>query len=104
MKQGIYDSANFSHHDLILFFRHQLRVKIRCDRKHLNHITFDKKCVYAASLVVRKGTTFESSFPPLPAQKNNGPDPSGPYPKLVEILVPLDPLVSILRCVIGHIT
>ena len=42
-KKGLYDSANFSHRDLIWFFRHQLRVKIRCDRKHLNCITFKKK-------------------------------------------------------------
>ena len=26
--KGLYESANFSHRDLILFFRHQLRVKI----------------------------------------------------------------------------
>ena len=28
----LYDDANFSHRDLVLYFRHQLRVKIRCDR------------------------------------------------------------------------
>ena len=50
--KGLYDGANFSHCDLILFFRHQLRVKIRCDRKRLDHITFDKTRVYAASLVI----------------------------------------------------
>ena len=32
-KKELYDNANFSHCDLILFFRHQLRVKIRCDRQ-----------------------------------------------------------------------
>ena len=31
--KGLYEGANFSYRDLILFFRHQLRVKIRCDRK-----------------------------------------------------------------------
>ena len=41
-KKGLYDGANFSHRDLILFFRHQLRVKIRCNRKRLDRITFDK--------------------------------------------------------------
>ena len=56
-KKGLYDDANFSHRDLILFFRHQLRVKIRCDRKRLDHIKFDQRWVNAASLVVRKGTT-----------------------------------------------
>ena len=29
-KKELYDGANFSHHDLVLCFRHQLRVKIRC--------------------------------------------------------------------------
>ena len=42
-KKGLYDDANFSHRDLILFFRHQLRVKIRCNRKGLDRITFDKR-------------------------------------------------------------
>ena len=42
-KKGLYDDANFSHRDLVLYFRHQLRVKIRCDRKRLDCITFDKK-------------------------------------------------------------
>ena len=28
---------------IFLFFRHQLRVKIRCDRKHLDRITFNKR-------------------------------------------------------------
>ena len=41
-KKGLYDGANFPHHDLIMFFGHQLRVKIRCDRKRLKRIIFDK--------------------------------------------------------------
>ena len=79
-KKGLYDSANFSHCDLILFFRHQLRVKIRCERKCLDCITFDKKWVHAASLVVWKGATLESSFPPLPVHGNYSLGPLGPYP------------------------
>ena len=63
-KKGLYEGTNFSHCDLIMFFRHQLRVKIRCDRKRLGRITFDR-WVYAAIVVVRKGTTLESFFPPL---------------------------------------
>ena len=51
-KKRLYDGANFSHRDLILFFRHQLRVKSRCDKKRLNRITFDKRWVDAAILVV----------------------------------------------------
>ena len=65
-KKELYNDANFSHCDLILFFRHQLRVRIRCDRKRLDRITFDQRWVNAASLVVRKGAMLESSFPPLP--------------------------------------
>ena len=65
--KGLYDDANFSHRDLVLYFRHQLRVKIRCDRKRLNRITFSKRWVNAASLVAIKGAMFESSFPTLPA-------------------------------------
>ncbi len=30
-KKALYDDANLSHCDLALCFRHQLRVKIRCD-------------------------------------------------------------------------
>ena len=41
--KGLYDDANFSHRDLVLNFRHQLRVKIRCDRKRLDRITFSKR-------------------------------------------------------------
>ena len=74
-KKGLYDNANFSHRDLVLYFRHQLRVKIRCDRKRLDHITFSKRWVNAASLVVRKGAMLESSFPPLPAHGIYGTGP-----------------------------
>ena len=55
-KKGLYDNANFSHHDLVLYFRRQLRVKIRCDR--LDCITFDKRRVNTVSLVVRKGQCY----------------------------------------------
>ena len=73
--KGLYDDANFSHRDLVLYFRHQLRVKIRCDRKRLDRITFNKRWVTAVSLVVRKGATLESSFPPLPAHGVYGTGP-----------------------------
>ena len=45
--KGLYDDANFSHRDLVLYFSRQIRVKIRCDRKRLDHITFDKRWVNA---------------------------------------------------------
>ena len=73
--KGLYDDANFSHRDLVLYFRNQLRVKIRCDRKRLDHITVSKRWVTAASLVVRKGAMLESSFPPLPAHGVYGTGP-----------------------------
>ena len=79
-KGGLYDDVNFSHRDLILFFGHQLRVKIRCDRKRLDSTTFDWRWVHAASLVVRKGATLESSFPPLLVHGDYGAGPSGPHP------------------------
>ena len=73
--KGFYDDANFSHRDLVLFFRHQLRVKIRCDRKRLDRIKFSKRWVNAASLVVRMGAMLESSFPPLPTHGVYGTGP-----------------------------
>ena len=80
-KKGLYDDANFSHRDLVLYFRHQLRVKIRCDRKRLDRITFSRRWVNAASLVVKKGATLESSFLPLPAHGVYSTGPSGPHPR-----------------------
>ena len=78
-KKGLYDDANFSHRDLVLYFRHQLRVKIRCDRKRLDRITFDKRWVNVASLDVRKGAMLELSFPPLSVHGVYGTRPSGPH-------------------------
>ena len=63
--KGLYDDAIFFHSDLVFYFRHQLKVKIRWDRKRLDRITFSKRWVTAASLVVKKGAMLESSFPPL---------------------------------------
>ena len=44
-KKGLYDDAKFSHRDLALYFRHQLRIKIRCYRKRLDRIKFEKRWV-----------------------------------------------------------
>ena len=65
-KKGLYDDANFSHRYLVLYFSHQLRAKIRCDRKRLDRIKFDKRLVNAASLVVRKEAMLESFFSSCP--------------------------------------
>ena len=80
-KKGLYDGANVSLHDLILFIRHQLRVKIRSERKRLGCIKFDRRWVHSASLVVRKGTTLESSFSPFPTHGCSEPGPSGSHPR-----------------------
>ena len=77
-KEGIVWRCKLSYCDFILFFRHQLRDKIRCDRKRLDHITFNKRWVNAASLVVRKEAMLESSFPPLPVHDVYSPGPSTP--------------------------
>ena len=74
-KKRLYEGANFSHHDWIMFFRSQLRVKIRCNRKCLDRISLKKK-----SLVVQKGAILESSILPLPVYGDDGPGSSGPHP------------------------
>ena len=61
------------------FFRHRLRVKIRCDRKRLDRITLDKRWVYTKSQVVGKESPLESFFP-IPARGDDGLGPSGPIP------------------------
>ena len=77
--KGLYDDTIFSYPDLILSFMRQLRLKIRCNRKCLDSITFDRRWVHAASLVVRKGIKLESSLPPLPAHGEYGAGDSGPH-------------------------
>ena len=42
--------------------------------------------MYAVSLVVRKGVTLETSFPPLSAHGECGPGPSGLHSRLVDNL------------------
>ena len=79
-KKGLYSDANFSHRDLILFFRYQLRVKIISNGKRLGRITFNRCLLRAASLVLRKGATSESSFTPIPAHGCGGPGFSGLHP------------------------
>ena len=90
------ESANFSLRDLILFFRHQLRVKIRCDRKRLDRITFDKRWVHTAKLVVRKGATLESSFSPFLAHSWDELGFRDPNPSKLSFISPFFPPVS--RC------
>ena len=80
-KKRLYEGAKFSHCDLIMFFRHQHRVKIWCDRKCLGHITFDRRWVYAVILVIWKDARLESFSPPLHAHGVNGLGPSGLHPQ-----------------------
>ena len=68
-------TVSFSYYNLICYFKHQLRVKVRCDRKRLNRITFDKRWVKVASLDVRKGAIF----PPLSHGHSNTGSSSDPY-------------------------
>ena len=62
-KKELYDGTNFSHCDLILFFRHQVMVKIRCDRKYLYCITFNKRWMHTTCLIIRRRAML--SFSPL---------------------------------------
>ena len=101
--KGLYDSANFSYRDLILFFRYLLKVKIRWDRKRLDCITFDKGWGYAVSLVIRKGATLESSFPPLLRMETMVRVLQYPNPVSKNSCTPLSPFSS-LKCVNGPIT
>ena len=60
----IQEVTSVSHHDLICHFRHQLKVKIRCDRKRLYRLDFNERWVSAVSLVALKGANWEFVFPP----------------------------------------
>ena len=78
-KKGLYDDANFSHRDLVLYFRHQLRVKIRCDKTIGPH-NIRQKVGECSKPGRTKVTVLESSFLPLPAHGVHGTGPSGPHP------------------------
>ena len=98
-KKELYDGANFSHRGLILFFRYQLSDKIRCERKGLDCIIFDKRCVHAENLFVRRGSTLKSSFPPPSANGSDSLGLSEPNPGWVDIsLLPLRTW-QVKRCV-----
>ena len=88
--KGLYEGANFSHRDLILFFRHQLRVKIKCDRKRLDRITFSKRWVHATSLVVCEGATLESPSHPCLCMATIVRVPRDPIPSKQELKYFLD--------------
>ena len=53
--EGLYDDANFSHRDMVLYFRHQLRVKIRCDRKTLGLQNIQQKVCECSEPCRKKG-------------------------------------------------
>ena len=52
-----------STHDLIIYFKHQLKVKIRCDRKRLTPRAFSERWVRTASLVSLLRSRFEWCLP-----------------------------------------
>merc|ERR1711942_532073 len=62
----LYDGEVLSEMHLVDFFKHQLKVKIRCDRTRLSRQEFNERWVKAASLVVWKGAKWEFFFPALP--------------------------------------
>ena len=100
-KKGSYEGAKYSHHHLTFFCMLQLRVKIKCNRKSLNCIIFDKRSVGAADLVVRKETMLKSSFLPLPA---HGCDGLGPFrdPTLDKSMFFYFPFYSNKQIVVCH--
>ena len=50
--------------DLIVYFKHLLKVKIRCDWRRLPRVEFDKRWVHNTSLCIRRGAKFQCVFPP----------------------------------------
>ena len=62
----LHDGEVYSEMQLVDFFRHQLKVKIRCDRRRLSCQEFNERWMKAASLVVWKGAKWEFFFPALP--------------------------------------
>ena len=61
--RGLYEGVSFSCRDLIYYFKHQLKVKITCDKKMLDRITFCERWVHVASLCARTRAGLESTFP-----------------------------------------
>ena len=62
----LHDGEVLSENHLVDFFKHQLKVKIRCDRTRLSRQEFNERWVEAVSLVVWKGAKWEFFFPALP--------------------------------------
>jgi len=61
--KGLHEDGDFSCQDLICYFKHQLEVKIRCDRRMLETMTFNERWINAASLCVRTGAGVETLLP-----------------------------------------
>jgi len=59
----LHGSEELSCRDLITYFKHQLRVKIRCDRRMLKPMTFNERWINAASLCVRTRAGVEVLLP-----------------------------------------
>ena len=77
-KKGLYDGANFSLRDLILFFRHQLRVKIKSERKRLGCITSTEGGCMQQAWSCESEQRWSH---PFPAHGCSGLGPSGLYPE-----------------------
>ena len=62
----LYDGDVYSEQHLVDFFRHQLKVKIRCDWMSISRLEFNERWLNGASLIVWKGAKWEFFFPSLP--------------------------------------
>ena len=56
-------SESLSAHDLIVYFKHRLKIKIRCDLKRLGRWVFSERWVRAASLAYLRGARIEWCLP-----------------------------------------
>ena len=57
-----YHGKSFSSGDLVLFFEHQLRIKIRCDKRRLSKHAFFRRWIEISSLVAQKGERYIFTF------------------------------------------
>ena len=55
----VYEEESFTSDQLIICFKHQLKVKIRCDRRRLAPAEFSRRWVVAISLVHVRGNSFD---------------------------------------------
>ena len=57
-KKGFYGGEFFTSRALVAFFRHQIEVKLKCERERLSSIEFGERWVKASQMCLVKGTTL----------------------------------------------